>query len=204
MRIFNQKNTSQRAGFLGVVIFAVLLLSACSAANAPAAPAAPAALGATISPVSVPPAVAPVIAPAPSPAPAMDSPIQPLQPPESQPAEEPALNPRDPKSLLITPQPTTVPMATDATAQAEALKNPAVQASVDVLAKLLNVPPSSITVVSVEAIDWPDGCLGVRIPDTMCTMMIVPGYRVVLEAGGQQYEYHTDLSGRQAILANPR
>jgi hypothetical protein len=35
----------------------------------------------------------------------------------------------------------------------------------------------------------------------MCTMVITPGYRVILEAGGKQYDYHTDASGDVVRLA---
>jgi hypothetical protein len=69
------------------------------------------------------------------------------------------------------------------------------------LAERLNVDPSVITVVSVEAVDWPDGCLGVQTPGVMCTMVITPGYRVILEADGKQYEYHTNESGDVVRLA---
>ncbi len=55
--------------------------------------------------------------------------------------------------------------------------------------------------VSVEAVDWPDGCLGVQTPGVMCTMVITPGYRVILEADGKQYEYHTNASGDVVRLA---
>jgi hypothetical protein len=33
----------------------------------------------------------------------------------------------------------------------------------------------------------------------MYAQVITPGYRVVLEAGGQRYEYHTD-TGRFVVL----
>ena len=69
------------------------------------------------------------------------------------------------------------------------------------LAERLNIDPSVITVVSVEAVDWPDGCLGVQTPGVMCTMVITPGYRVILEANGKQYEYHTNASGDAVRLA---
>ena len=69
------------------------------------------------------------------------------------------------------------------------------------LAARLNIDPSVITVVSVEAVDWPDGCLGIQTPGVMCTMVITPGYRVILEANGKQYEYHTNASGDVARLA---
>ena len=69
------------------------------------------------------------------------------------------------------------------------------------LAERINVDPSVITVVSVEAVDWPDGCLGVQMPGVMCTMVITSGYRVILEANGKQYEYHTNASGDAVRLA---
>ncbi len=35
----------------------------------------------------------------------------------------------------------------------------------------------------------------------MCTDAIVPGYQIILEANGKQYEYRSDLAGRQVVLA---
>lgn len=173
-------------------MFAAALLTACGQATTPT----------TLPSVNDSPLGAPA-APtdAPTTTPAMDSPIP---TPPDQPTEQPTANPRDPASLLITPGPTVEPLATDAASQSEALQNPAVQASVEALEKVLSVPVASITVVSVEPVEWPDGCLGVRLPDTMCTQVIVPGYRVVLEANGQRYTYHTNLNGSQVILAEPR
>jgi len=69
------------------------------------------------------------------------------------------------------------------------------------LAQKLNIPADEITIVSVEAVEWPDGCLGVYVEGIMCIQVITPGYRVVLEANGQVYEYHTNQTGSQVILA---
>lgn len=45
---------------------------------------------------------------------------------------------------------------------------------------------------SVEARNWPDGCLGLQEPGSLCTMAIVPGYRfVVVDASGKNYVYRT-------------
>ena len=68
----------------------------------------------------------------------------------------------------------------------------------EALAQQLNVQVGSVTVVSVEKVDWPDACLGVATPGMMCAQVVTPGYRVILEAQGQRYEYHTDLNGTQA------
>jgi hypothetical protein len=69
------------------------------------------------------------------------------------------------------------------------------------LAQKLNIPVDEITIVSVEEVEWPDGCLGVYVEGIMCIQMITPGYRVILEANGELYEYHTNQSGSQVILA---
>lgn len=66
----------------------------------------------------------------------------------------------------------------------------------------LGVDADAITIASVEAVDWPDACLGVSQPDVMCAQVITPGYRVVIEANGQRYEYHTDATGGEIVLAN--
>jgi hypothetical protein len=60
------------------------------------------------------------------------------------------------------------------------------------LASGLGISVSDIQVVSAQIIEWPDSCLGVAAPGIACAQMVTPGYLVVLEAKGQQYEYHTN------------
>lgn len=78
---------------------------------------------------------------------------------------------------------------------------PAQTAALSLLSQTLNLPPGQITLVSTEAMTWPDGCLGVARPGVMCTQALVEGYRVLLEAEGRQYEVRTNLSGSAAVLA---
>lgn len=59
------------------------------------------------------------------------------------------------------------------------------------LAARLEVPADQIRLVSVEAVEWPDTSLGCPEPGMNYAQVIVPGYLIVLEAGGKQYEYHT-------------
>jgi hypothetical protein len=68
----------------------------------------------------------------------------------------------------------------------------------DALASKLGISADQITVVNIEPVEWRDGCLGVSNPRMMCTMMITPGYRVILRANGSDYEYHTD--SRSAVV----
>ncbi len=69
------------------------------------------------------------------------------------------------------------------------------QRAIDVLAEQLQIQPGQVQVVTSEAVDWPDACLGVHTPGEMCAQVITPGYRVVLEANGQRYEFHTNQPG---------
>jgi hypothetical protein len=77
----------------------------------------------------------------------------------------------------------------------------AVDAAVKALGSQLAVDAATIQVVSVEAVDWPDGCLGAGSPAEACLMVITPGYRITLSANGQSYEYHTDQVGNSVRLA---
>jgi hypothetical protein len=70
------------------------------------------------------------------------------------------------------------------------------------LGQHLHIPPTQIRVVSQEQVDWPDACLGVQTPGVACAEVITPGYRVILEADGKQYEFHTDMEGGMVLLAD--
>lgn len=95
-------------------------------------------------------------------------------------------------------------MPTGVSANAADAGNPAVAAARKMLAHALQIAPGAIQVVQVEEVQWSDGCLGVPAPDTPCNDVIVPGYRVILAVDGRRYVYHTDLTGRQVVHADPR
>ena len=59
------------------------------------------------------------------------------------------------------------------------------------LAETLGVDVADVTLVSIEAVDWPDASLGCPEPDMMYAAMLTPGYRIVLSADEIEYEYHT-------------
>lgn len=71
------------------------------------------------------------------------------------------------------------------------------------LAERLNLEVGSITVYQLDQVDWPDGCLGIAIPDTACTDAIVPGFRLLLDAAGVSYEYRSNLDGSLLLPAAP-
>ena len=74
-----------------------------------------------------------------------------------------------------------------------------IQLTKDDLARRLKVPVSDISVVSVEAVDWPDTSLGCPQPGMAYAQVITPGFRVVLEAAGKTCEYHTDSSSHLVL-----
>jgi hypothetical protein len=78
----------------------------------------------------------------------------------------------------------------------------AVQKAIKSLSSKLGIGVDQIKVIGYENVQWPNGCLGIQQPGVMCTMVIVDGYRVILEANGARYEYHTNINGG-AVELNP-
>jgi hypothetical protein len=58
------------------------------------------------------------------------------------------------------------------------------------LAKRLGVDISAIKLVSGSEVIWPDASLGCPQPDKIFAPAQVPGYLIILENAGKQYEYH--------------
>ena len=90
---------------------------------------------------------------------------------------------------IIDEQPTPTHIPVDLT--------PAQRAALMALSENLGLPVEEIKLVSTEAVEWPDGCLGVQEEGLACTQVIIPGFRVVLEANGRQMEYRTNEDGTQ-------
>jgi hypothetical protein len=78
---------------------------------------------------------------------------------------------------------------------------PALRAAMQALASDQNIPIDQIHLVSTQAMSWPTGCLGVVIPGVMCTRGPVDGFQIILEANGEQFEYHTNQDGTSVINA---
>jgi len=74
---------------------------------------------------------------------------------------------------------------------------PAQRAALTALSENVGMPVDKIRLVSTEAVEWPDGCLGVQEEGLACTQVITPGFRVILEANGRQVEYRTNEDGTQ-------
>lgn len=66
----------------------------------------------------------------------------------------------------------------------------------------LGVGEEAILVKSVEEVQWPDSSLGCPQPGRMYLQVITPGFRVVLMANDQDYEYHTSFT--HVVLCSSR
>jgi hypothetical protein len=62
---------------------------------------------------------------------------------------------------------------------------------------------ASVTVASVEAVSWPTSALGCPQPGVMYSQLVTPGFKVVVSANGQSYEYHADLGGHVVTCSAP-
>jgi hypothetical protein len=49
--------------------------------------------------------------------------------------------------------------------------------------------------VHAERVTWPDGSLGCPMPGRMYTMALVPGFRIRIQSGGAELDYHAAERG---------
>jgi len=59
------------------------------------------------------------------------------------------------------------------------------------------IDPDQVRIVDSSQVEWSDTCLGVEQPGVDCLPQSTPGYQVVLEANGIQFEVRADYVGGQ-------
>ncbi len=130
--------------------------------------------------------------------------------------EEPTTPPQESAPATQVSKPVTVDLGeltplppadtTPVEAPAPGVSNPLVKLEQDVkldLAAQLDLDISAIEVVSSTAVTWRDGSLGCPRPDMMYTQALVPGYRILLQADGREFAYHTNDSGYFILCESP-
>lgn len=70
------------------------------------------------------------------------------------------------------------------------------------VARRTGIAEAEIKVASLSSETWRDSSLGCPEPGKAYAQVLTPGYRIVLEAGGKSYEYHTD-SSRVVLCQGP-
>ncbi len=71
-------------------------------------------------------------------------------------------------------------------------------------AEAAGVAASEVTLVAAEAVTWSDGSLGCPEQGMAYTQALVPGYRVVVEVGGEERHFHASESGDFRFCDDPQ
>jgi hypothetical protein len=66
------------------------------------------------------------------------------------------------------------------------------------------VSADAIEVVSALRVTWPDGSLGCPEPGMQYTQALVPGWRILLRAGGRTLDYHAAANGHVSLCPPER
>ena len=67
------------------------------------------------------------------------------------------------------------------------------EAAKEKVSEASGVPVEEIEIVRANQVEWTDTCLELGGADEFCGQALTPGWRVILRAGGEEYEVHTDL-----------
>jgi hypothetical protein len=119
--------------------------------------------------------------------------------------QEPTVSPSTPPP---TPEPSTPGTPTGPTPSTSGTpsgptQGPVEKAKADLAARL-GLQPGEISLVSSEEVTWPDGSLGCPQPGMRYTQALVNGSRIVLEASGKRYNYHSGGRRGPFLCTNPR
>lgn len=169
------------------VLLAALIGAACAQGARP--PSATDPMSSTEPPSATQPPTAVTLTPAPQPQRTPPPPLTPWSAATRPPLPTPAL----PETLPL-PIPTELtpmdPQSFDVPAS-----DPVVQKAIADLTGRLGIAPEQVTVLSVEAVTWPDSSLGCPQPGMEYLQVMVDGLRIRLGAGGALYEYHSGGQG---------
>ena len=82
-----------------------------------------------------------------------------------------------------------------------AAPSPAALQARQMLGGMLDLDPEGIRIVSEESVRFADSCLEISIPETACAQVQVRGRRILLEAGGVRFEFHSPDETVAPVLA---
>jgi hypothetical protein len=78
-----------------------------------------------------------------------------------------------------------------------------VEQAIQDLAGRLSLPADQIGFIQFEPVTWSDGSLGCPIPGMEYIQVLVEGYRIRLQADGQEYAYHGGGRRGPFLCENP-
>jgi hypothetical protein len=127
--------------------------------------------------------------------PAADQPIEDA-PDDELPVEDPADDPVDDEL--------TDPEENGAIGASDPLLGPEVEIALDDAEERAGVARDELSVTVTELVTWPDGAAGCPDPDMMYTQALVDGYRIVIEADGDEYHYVGANGSEPTYCENPQ
>lgn len=78
---------------------------------------------------------------------------------------------------------------------------PLIRSATELVSRETGLAASELTLVSAEAVEWPDTSLGCPQPGMMYAQVITPGFRLLFQGpGGDMFEVHTNRSGSSMVL----
>jgi len=123
------------------------------------------------------------------------------------PSAQPASSPRTEASLAPGPtggRPSDLPLPTPNLATVDPSAQPNVgevppaliaAARTDLAQRIPAVDAATAEVIRAEAVQWPDGSLGCRVPGELYPQVITPGYWIVLSVNGTEYDFRATETG---------
>ena len=100
------------------------------------------------------------------------------------------------------PQTTATETPAVAPGQASNLPDAVARAVLQDASMKASLPAEKLRILKAEPQNWPDGCLGLASPDTICTQAVVKGWRVTVVSGQRHLIYRTNDSGSLVKLAS--
>ena len=89
-------------------------------------------------------------------------------------------------------------------APTEATLQTMVDAALADAARRTGLDVAALKVASAEAVTWSDGSLGCPQPGMMYTQALVPGWRILIDAGGRTLDYHAGRRGLPRLCEDGR
>ncbi|MBN3883815.1 MAG: hypothetical protein V7K64_16515 [Nostoc sp.] len=82
------------------------------------------------------------------------------------------------------------------------LPRPVANAVLQDLARRQGILTRQLQIIDYHQQNWRNGCLELPQPDELCTEALVPGWRIVVSNGKENWIYHTNNNGRSLRLAS--
>lgn len=126
--------------------------------------------------------------------------VLPTDTPQPEPTTLPSPEPTAVPTLeLVVPADQVLPQGGVQMGDGEGLERLLERAKEDIV-QVARTSTDQITVVSTEQVEWSNASLGCPQPDMMYAQVITPGYRIILAANGQTYQYHSGLDGEGPLV----